>query len=120
MSKSGKAARLKHCRTFVTIALLFCAFLRVCAQNIDLKYAEFKDNKLVVHYQLRDSVAGRVFTVRIYSSRDNFLNPLEKVSGDVGLEVKPGSDKIIIWEIQELGARFDGTVSLEVRGRTFV
>lgn len=91
------------------------------AQDMELNYAEFKDNKLVVHYSLKDSIAGRVYVVRLYVSRDNFLNPLEKVTGDVGMEVKPGTDNKITWDVrEELGAVFDGKVSLEIRGRIFI
>jgi hypothetical protein len=90
-------------------------------QHLELKYSEFKDNKLLVHYSLRDSVIGRNFTIRLYTSKDNFLNPLEKVSGDIGLEVKPGPDKTISWDAtDELGTTFDGKVSLEIRGKVFI
>jgi hypothetical protein len=90
-------------------------------QHLDLKYAEFKDDKLVVHYSLTDSVAGRFYSIRLYASKDNFLNPLEKVAGDIGLEVKPGPDNKISWDARgELGPSFDGKVSLEIRGRVFV
>jgi hypothetical protein len=109
------------------ILLLFCPVyiffitLSVNAQNLELKYAEFKEDKLVVHYSLTDSVIGRFYTVRLYASKDNFLNPLEKISGDIGLEVKPGPDNQIIWDARtELGASSDGKVSLEIRGRIFI
>lgn len=91
------------------------------AQDIELKYAEIKDNKVVVHYALRDSVKGRVYTIRFYASKGNFLNPLEKISGDAGLEVKPGPDNAISWDPrEELGGAFDGRISLEIRGRIFI
>jgi hypothetical protein len=91
------------------------------AQTLELKFAEFKGNKLVVHYSLSDSATGRFYSVRLYSSKDNFLNPLEKVSGDIGLEVKPGPDNVIAWDArEELGTAFDGKVSLEIRGRVFI
>lgn len=103
--------------------LLFCSYgiaIQATAQHLQLKYTEFKEDKLVIHYSLTDSVAGRFYTVRLYASTDNFLNPLENTSGDIGLEVKPGSDNKVIWDARtELGPLFEGKVSLEIRGRVF-
>ena len=91
------------------------------AQNLEIKHTEFKENKLLVHYALTDSIAGRSFTVRLYSSKDNFLNPLEAVSGDVGLEENPGPDNTIVWDVQkEFGPSYEGKISLEIRSRIFI
>jgi hypothetical protein len=108
-------------RYILFLLSLFLMTLTSAAQDIELKYTEFKDNKLVVHYVLKDSIESRVYVIRAYVSRDNFLNPLEKVTGDVGMEVKPGADNKIIWDVgEELGAGFEGKVSLEIRGRIFI
>jgi hypothetical protein len=105
----------------LTLCLLLIALQSVPAQDLQIKFTEFKDNKVVLHYDLRDSVMGRFYTIRLYSSKDNYLNPLEKVAGDVGLEVRPGIDRKIAWDARkELGVLFDGRVSLEIRGRMFI
>lgn len=91
------------------------------AQTIDLKYAEFAGNRLVVHYDLTDTIAGRSYSIRLYSSLDGYLNSLEKVSGDVGLEVKPGKDKKITWDFrQEPGINPRGRVAVEIKARLFI
>jgi hypothetical protein len=104
----------------LSISLLSISVAAHC-QDLRLSYLEFKGNKVLVHYSLNDSIAGRRYTVRLYSSNDNFLNPLQQISGDVGLEVKPGVDNKIVWNAgQELGASFQGKLSLEIRGRVFI
>jgi hypothetical protein len=90
-------------------------------QTIKFTFAEVVDSKIVVHYELEDSVASRLFTIRLYSSLDNYINPLEEVSGDIGYELKPGSDKKIVWDAKrELGEKFDVGVSLEIKGKIFI
>ena len=68
-----------------------------------------------------DLTESRRYTIDLYSSSDNFISKLEKVSGDIGLEVKPGGNHKIIWKAKdELGASFEGKVGLEVRGRIYI
>lgn len=114
---------MHYCQS-ICLCLFISLLLNVThsgGQSLEVKYAEFKNNKLLVHYSLQDSISGRLFTIRLYASKDNFLNPLEKVTGDVGLEVKPGPDNIITWDAhQEFESQFEGKVALEVRGRIFV
>jgi hypothetical protein len=104
------------------LLLFFCLASWFCdAQNIDLKYIEFAANKVVMHYDLLDSVEGRSYSVRLYSSVDGFLNALEKINGDAGLEVKSGKNKKLEWAAsEELGASFEGRVALEIRARIFI
>lgn len=116
------SSRMRKAGTFwgIVIIKLMC-FVTGYSQNIELKFTELIDNKVVLHYNLVDSVAGRFFTIRLYHSKDNFLNPLEKISGDIGFEVKPGPNKRIVWDAKaELGDAFEGGISLEIRGRVFL
>jgi hypothetical protein len=93
----------------------------VSAQDFSIKRVELAGNDINLYYNLLDSVAHRTYTVTLFSSKDNFISPLEKVSGDVDLEVKPGANKKITWHAkEELGADFDGKVSLEIRGRLYI
>lgn len=103
---------------------LFALFLLkgVCqSQSIELKFVEIKQNKVIVHFDILDSLEDRFYSVRVYSSVDGYLNPLEKITGDVGLEVRPGKNKTITWAAsEELNATFKDKVSLEIRGRIFI
>ncbi|HEV8512958.1 MAG TPA: hypothetical protein VGQ59_06760 [Cyclobacteriaceae bacterium] len=91
------------------------------AQEFAIKTIELTPDKVIIHYDLVDSTKKRTYTVHIYSSRDNFLAPLTKTSGDIGLEVKPGKNRKITWNSkEELGNYFEGDVELEVRGRVYI
>ncbi|NOT74397.1 MAG: hypothetical protein HOP08_05665 [Cyclobacteriaceae bacterium] len=104
-------------------ALLFCFFLstNTHAQSIEIRNIEFFQNKLVIHYDLLDSIEGRFYTIKVYSSADGYLNPLEKLKGDAGLEVKSGKNKTITWAFgEDLSTGYSGKVALELRGRHFI
>ena len=91
------------------------------AQNFTIKRVELEGDLVNIYYDLLDTAARRTYTVNLYSSRDNYITALEKVRGDLGLEVRPGSNKKITWNTrEELGNTFEGEVSLEIRGRVYI
>jgi len=104
------------------IAALLCVngFL-LRAQDFTIIRVERSGANLMLYYNLIDSVRNRVYTVNLYSSADNYTSPLQKVTGDIGLEVKPGVNRKIIWSAkEELGSSFTGDVGLEVRGKVYI
>lgn len=91
------------------------------AQDFSIRKVEISGGNLVLHYELQDSVSNRLYTIYVYSSADNFVNPLVKVSGDVGLEVKPGGNRKIVWNLkEELAPDFNGDLAFEVRGKVYI
>jgi hypothetical protein len=91
------------------------------AQSLELKALELKEGKMELHYDLLDSLEDRFYSIRLYSSADEYLNPLTKITGDVGLEVKPGKDKVVTWALRdELSPEFNGKVAVELRAKIFV
>lgn len=92
----------------------------VFSQDFLVKRLEAAQGKVNIYYDLVDTLA-RGYTINVYSSRDNFIAPLQKITGDAGLEVKPGLNKKIVWDAPaELGPAFEGKVALEVRGRAYI
>jgi hypothetical protein len=91
------------------------------AQGFDIKRVEVDGDLVNLYYDLTDTTSRRAYTVSVYSSRDNYISPLDHVSGDLGLEVKPGANKKISWNTrQALGETFQGEVALEIRGRVYI
>ncbi|MEM1405300.1 MAG: hypothetical protein AAGG59_00885 [Bacteroidota bacterium] len=91
------------------------------AQVFNIERIERDGGNVILYYDLFDSVSNRSYTINIYSSLDNFINPLTEVSGDLGLEIRPGGNRKIVWNAQkELGDDFNQAVSLEVRGRIYI
>ena len=101
--------------------LALCVFVSSAfAQNVIIKKVELQGDKVIVHYELDDSNPNHEYQLQLYASKDNFAAPLIKVKGDVGDEIKPGSDKKIEWNIREELGGYKGRISLEVRGKVFI
>lgn len=108
-------------RLFLSGFALLVACAPLCAQNFSITKLERTGGNLIIHYNLSDTVSRRTYTVSVFASTDEYTNPLTKVTGDIGLEVKPGPDRRIVWDaMSELGATFSGDVAIEVRGKVFV
>jgi len=107
-------------KTFTVLILIGSSFL-VKAQEFSIKKVELTSEAVILHYDLIDTVRARTYTVNLYSSKDSYLAPLQKVKGDAGLEVRPGVNKKIVWNSkEELGTTFRGDIELEVRGRAYI
>lgn len=93
----------------------------VKAQTFTITKVERISDDVVLHYDLVDTVVSRSYTINVFSSADNYITPLQKVSGDVGLEVRPGANHKIVWHAkEELGNTFSGDIALEVRGKIYI
>jgi hypothetical protein len=105
----------------ILLLLISFVFNATSAQVFTIHRLEVADNKINIYYDLVDTIASRSYTIALLSSVDNFISPLQKVKGDLGLEVKPGYNRKIVWNAKdELGAEFNGQVNLEVRGRLYI
>lgn len=104
------------------VFVLVLVTLKSIAQDFSIKKVEQSADKIFVYYDLLDTVAGHTYTMSLFYSKDNFISALQKVRGDVGLEVRPGANKVIEWSAkEELGADFkEGDISLEVKGRLYI
>lgn len=106
---------------YIWFFLLFILQMNSSAQEFAIKKFEMVGEKLNVYYDLLDSVSGHTYTVRVFSSKDSYTDPVTKVTGDVGQEVKPGVNRKITWNArEELGPDFEGKISLQVRGKLYV
>lgn len=116
---------MNEMKGYLMFSLRVCVLVLVTgivqAQEFTIKRVELEGDLVNVYYDLLDTAARRTYTVNLFSSRDNYITALEKVRGDLGLEVKPGANKKITWNTrEELGNAFEGEVSLEVRGRIYI
>lgn len=107
-------------KTLFTV--LGCLLLQLSyAQEFAIKQVELAGEKVKLYYDLVDTTNQRTYTIYVYSSKDNFGAPLTKLSGDAGLEVRPGINRRIEWNVkEEFCAGFVGDIELEIRGRVYV
>lgn len=82
--------------------------------NVDFNIS---GNKIIVDYTLTGAKFNQKFNVQLYVSMDNgktFQGPLKAVSGDVGENIKAGSNKIF-WDPYKDVNSLDGDIVFDVR-----
>jgi len=89
-------------------------------QTASINKVEMAGDKIVVHYKLESPNQTNTFLLQLYSSKDNFAIPLAKVTGDVGMEVRPGPNNRIEWAIREELGNYKGRIALELRGKVYI
>ena len=103
------------------ITSLFLLSVSSIAQDLNIKKIELENEKVYLYYDLIDTLPDRVYSVNVYSSRDNFINPLNSVTGRLGLEIKPGlNNKIEVNARDEFGVEFEDKVAFEVRAKVYI
>ncbi|HEY0652164.1 MAG TPA: Ser-Thr-rich GPI-anchored membrane family protein [Chryseosolibacter sp.] len=104
----------------VSVALMVLMALQITAQTVVIKKIHLGGDKITVTYDLEDGDPNHFYRIQLFASKDNFAFPLNLVSGDVGLDIKPGVNKKIDWEIFKEYGQYTGKLALEVRGKVFV
>lgn len=109
---------MKTLLVLLSLALPFAG----SAQEVKITQVELQANGDVqLTYNLKDDQLDRKYSLYLYTSADNFIQPLEKVTGDVGVDLTVGDNKKMTWRAkEELGETFKGGVSLEMKGSIYV
>lgn len=50
----------------------------VKAQQFSIKKVELSADKVFVYYDLLDTVSNHSYTINLFSSKDNFISPLQR------------------------------------------
>lgn len=104
---------------FLLILILFTCHFSM-AQECTITRIALNGDQLTIFYDLNDTVPDRLYSIKLFSSHNAYKSDMLKVNGDVGLEIKPGKIKKIIWNIgEELGAEFKGELALQIRGKIY-
>lgn len=103
--------------TLLLTGLCFSVF----AQNLVITSVSTKGNDVLIKYDLIDEEVNHKYTLRLYSSQDNYVQPLTAVEGDIGIDQTVGGNKQIIWHVKDdLGEDFKGDVALEIKGKIYI
>ncbi len=106
-------------RVISTLVALLLAHALV-AQRITIKRMEQTPDEMIIYYDLESNENVWEYQIQLFSSRDNFLAPLEKVRGDIGIAIRPGINRRISWNAKaEWGNTFKGDLQLEIHGKVY-
>lgn len=84
------------------------------AQRVDNVKASISGDLIIVSYDLIADT-DEFFNVNLYSSKDNFEQPLTLVTGDVGINIEAGKGKRIEWLAKNELLDYKGNLIFEVR-----
>ena len=103
--------RLKALITFLSVLFLVQNSLAQQIQNIRI---ELQAQDVLITYDLAGD-PDQKFIIRVFSSYDEFVAPLDAVTGYVGENVTAGANKQILWAAsEELPEHFDGDIRFRI------
>jgi hypothetical protein len=104
-------------KTLIIAMLFMCYSCFLKGQQIQAVRSEVKDEKILVHYVIRDGSLTDYFSISLYVSTDGgktFTGPLREVKGDAGEGIRRGT-KIIVWDALKEMPFLEDTITFQVR-----
>jgi len=102
------------------LPILLIVPLILPAQSLTNIKIQMAGDQIIINYDLESVNTDYNFSVDIYSSHNNYAEPLKQVSGDVGPDVKLGTGKKITWSAREELGDIEAKIALEIRARFFI
>ncbi len=100
---------------YYLILLFFICLQTAFAQRVTNVRAQAKGNIVTISYDLLGTLSGQLYTVSVYSSHNGMSAPLSQVKGEIGPDIKPGTNKLIEWGAKKELSDFEGDITFEVR-----
>ena len=102
--------------------LFFSCLKNLTAQEVKITKVELNDQyDVVIHYDLVDDQTERRYTLKLYLSLDDYIQPVENVEGDIGVNIPVGGNKMVIWHAgDELDPDFAGEIAIELKGQQYI
>ena len=108
-------------KTAIVANLLLLSFTQTYPQEIVIRKVELNNGKILLHYDLMDDNPDHRYFLQLYSSMDNFAKPLKKVTGDIGIGIPIGNNKVVTWDVSgELNTKHEGTIFLSIKGQVYI
>ena len=100
---------------------LLALHLSLHGQDLSIRSVSLNGNDVVIKYDLIDEDLDHRYTLSLYSSQDNYVQPLKSVEGDIGVDLPVGGNKQVIWHVkEEFGEDFKGDVAVEIKGKLYI
>lgn len=106
-------------KSSLTILVILLSYI-ASGQELSITSVAKQGETIIITYDLVDDVDHK-YTLSLYASNDNYVQPLEFVTGDIGIDVAVGGSKKVLWDAKkELGNDFKGNVKLELKGKLYI
>lgn len=88
----------------------------IYSQSISNVQSTLDNNKIIISYNLENSESVFISVQVSEDGGKTFSDPLSKLIGDVGFDVKPGSNKKIVWDVlSERGMLMGNSIVFRVK-----
>lgn len=104
-------------KTASLVFILFLFILPCRAQEVSYVQAVVTGDFVSIYYTLESHIPGQVFEIDVFSSHNDFQEPLKHVRGEVGPDILPGKMKKIEWGVKNELEQYSGEVTFEVRAK---
>ena len=106
--------------TLAVLLLQVIVLFPLSAQEVIISKIQLRERDVIIHYELKDPILERKYSLFLYTSSDNYILPLEKVSGDIGVDIAVGGNKKVVWHAgEEQGESFKGDLAFELKGSVY-
>ena len=98
------------------LVILFLSPVFTEAQSVTNIRCEQRDKKVIIFYDLT-SKQGSNWKIDLYYSQDggkSWSTPLQKISGETGNKIKPGTDKVITWDVLSEVEKLEGKICFKI------
>jgi hypothetical protein len=103
---------------FILVLFLLTTIWYTYGQKIDNITWSQQEEKIIITYDIIGAKYFERFTIALYVSMDGgitFLGPLKEVTGDVGVDIGEGKNKIVTWNALDEYPGFGGKIVFDVR-----
>jgi uncharacterized protein (TIGR02145 family) len=106
-----------HFKQKYTALLLFLLPLFSYSQKVENVHFEQVGKQIHIYYDLEGE---DIYNVAVFCSTNNgktWGEPLQKVSGDAGENIKSGKDKEVVWDVLKERERLSGNISFKIEAK---
>jgi uncharacterized protein (TIGR02145 family) len=107
---------MMKCKYFLAILIHIGFTNAIYSQSISNVQSTLDNNKIIISYNLENSESVFISLLVSEDGGKTFSDPLSKIIGDVGFDVKPGSNKRIVWDVlSERGMLMGNSIVFRVK-----
>ena len=104
---------MARCFKYFFLLTLCLGILKGKSQTIKNFKFDLKGDSVIITYDLTADDNKKTI-INLYSSHNNFSDPLKLLKGNIGDSILPGNGKQIIWQAKKELGEYKGTIRLKI------
>lgn len=109
-----------HKKIYFIILLLILSSVSAFSQEVKIREVRLHGENIEIRYDLIDDRTDRSYSIQLYTSTDNFIQPMQLVEGDAGIDIPVGQNKLLVWKAKEELGVIEASMALELKGNIYI